>query len=223
MFKKIAIIVFIIGFILWFRLSGYSDMVTFDNMKSHADFFKDYVNANYFQSALIYFIGYNLFTALALPGAVIISICGGYVFGLTAGFLLSVTAATSGACLAFFASRYLVGAYINRKYKQQLNKFNSELSYNGYLYMLTMRFIPIFPFFLVNILAGLTSMKFRTFLWTTFIGILPGGFAFIYAGSRLSGLNSVKDVMSPEMLSAFVFLGCLALVPVFYKKITGKK
>lgn len=223
MFKKIAVLIFLIAFIIWFRVSGYSDLVTFDNMKSHADFFKDYVNNNYIKSAILYFIGYNIFTALALPGAVIISICGGYVFGLAGGLLFSITGATSGACLAFLASRYLLGTYINKKYQQQLTKFNHELSYNGYLYMLTMRLIPIFPFFLVNILAGLTSMRFRTFFWTTFIGIIPGGFVFIYAGSRLSQLNSVRDVLSSQMLSVFVFLGCLALIPVFYKKIKQNK
>lgn len=223
MIKKIATLAVILAFIVWFRLSGYADIVTFANLKAHADFFREFVHQHYFESALLYIIGYNVFTGLALPGAVVVSLCGGYVFGLAGGFIYTIIGAATGACFAFLSARYILGAYINRKYEQQLKKFNNELDYNGYLYMLTLRLIPIFPFFLVNILAGLTRMKCRTFFWTTLLGIMPGGFVFIYAGSRLSQINSLKDVFSPQMLLAFVFLGCLALVPVAYKKLIKKK
>lgn len=223
MLKKIVLFLIVISAVIWFRHSSYLDMITFANLKANADTLKAHVNSQYVKSAVIFVIGYNIFTALALPGAVIVSICSGYVFGLAGGLVLSILSATSGACCAFLFSRYLVGGWINAKYAEQLKRFNADLEENGHLYLLTLRLIPLFPFFLVNVLAGLTNIRFRTFLWTTAIGIIPGGFVFIYAGSRLSSVNSVNDIFTGRMLSVFILFASLMLVPVIYKKIKGKR
>lgn len=197
-------------------------LITFDNLKQNADVIKQYVHDRYVLSALAYIFLYLVFSGLALPGAVIVSLCGGYVFGVIGGLTFSVIGATAGASLAFFLSRFFLGHWLNTKYHDQLKKFNRELDSNGHLYMLTLRLIPIFPFFLINLMAGLTRLPFKTFLWTTFFGMIPGGFVFIYAGSRLSEITSVQDIFTAKILSAFVFLGLLMLLPVFYKKLKKK-
>jgi uncharacterized membrane protein YdjX (TVP38/TMEM64 family) len=198
-------------------------MVTFAYLKAHADGLKDYVHQHYTASALLYAAGYFVYTAFALPGAIIISLLGGYVFGVTVGLILSVGAATAGASASFLMSRYLIGNYIHAKYERQLTLLNNEISKNGYLYLLTLRFIPIFPFFLINILAGLTKIPFRTFLWTTAFGIIPGGFVIIFAGSRLGEINSPEEIFSQKMLMVFVLFGIMMLIPVIYSKIKSKK
>jgi len=221
--KKLILLAIIIALFFWLRTTDYIHMVTFENLKANGDIIRNYVHGRYVLSALIYIAGYSIFTGLALPGAVIISLCGGYVFGVAGGLTFSVIGATIGAVSAFFLARYFLGNWLNTKYADQLAKFNQELKTNGHLYMLTLRLIPIFPFFLINLMAGLTGIRFSTFLWTTFFGIIPGGFVFIYAGSRLSEVSSVSDIFSGKMLSAFVFLGLLMLLPVAYNKLIKKR
>lgn len=219
MFKKLIILILIAILIIVLRSSEYSDMATFSYLKANADGLKTYVHQHYVTSILLYSAGYFLYTAFALPGAIIISLFGGYVFGVAVSLLLSVGAATAGASTAFFISRYLLGNYIHDKYSRQLTLFNTELSKNGHMYLLTLRFIPIFPFFLINILAGLTNISFRTFLWTTAFGIVPGGFVIMFAGSRLGQINSPEEIFSSKMLLVFIFFGIMMLIPVIYNKI----
>ncbi|PLX69762.1 MAG: TVP38/TMEM64 family protein [Denitrovibrio sp.] len=197
-------------------------MLTFESLKTNSDALQSYVESNHLISLSLFMFIYIVVAGLNLPGAVILSLSGGFVFGTTLGTLLAVTGATIGAGLGFLMSRYLLGETLNKKYETQLAKFNNELTSNGYMYMLTLRLIPIFPFFLINILAGLTKLKLRTFLWTSFMGMIPGGFVFVYAGSRLNEISSVNDIFSPQILSAFILLGLLMLVPVIYKKLKSR-
>lgn len=105
----------------------------------------------------------------------------------------------------------------------RLAKFNDELDRNGAGYLLFMRFIPLFPFFLINLCAGLTNLKLRTFLWTTAVGILPGSLVFTYAGRQIREINSLGDIMTPQVYGAFILLAAFAVIPVIYKKIRQAK
>ncbi len=223
MFKKLIILILIAIIVIVLRNSEYSDLATFSYLKANADGLKAYVHQHYVTSILLYSAGYFLYTAFALPGAIIISLFGGYVFGVAVSLVLSVAAATAGASTAFFISRYLLGSYIHDRYSRQLSLFNTEISKNGHLYLLTLRFIPVFPFFLINILAGLTNIPFRTFLWTTAFGIIPGGFVIMFAGSRLGQINSPEEIFSPKMLLVFILFGIMMLIPVIYNKIKAKQ
>ncbi|WP_277655823.1 TVP38/TMEM64 family protein [Seleniivibrio woodruffii] len=222
MLKKSVLLIMVVFCIILLRNSPYADIITFDYLKTHADELKYYVHGHYAASVLMYLAGYFVFTAFALPGAIVLSLFGGYVFGVAAGLPMAICASTAGASAAFFMSRYLFGGYIQSKYAVQLDYFNNELSANGHLYMLTLRLIPIFPFFLINILAGLTKIPFRTFLWTTAAGMFPAGFVIFLAGSRLSEINSPGDIFSQKMLIVLVLFGALALLPVIYNKIRSK-
>jgi uncharacterized membrane protein YdjX (TVP38/TMEM64 family) len=130
--------------------------------------------------------------------------------------------ATLGATFAFLFSRYILGRAIQAKYGAQLEKFNRELDENGHLYLLTVRFIPVFPFFLINILSGLTKIPLWTYVWTTSAGILPGSLVYTFAGSQLGTINSIGDLLTGRILVAFLLLAALTLTPLVLKKLRAK-
>jgi uncharacterized membrane protein YdjX (TVP38/TMEM64 family) len=220
--KKIVLLLVIITSAVWLRNSPYSELLTLEALKNNTDILKSYVQANYLTTVISYLLIYIAVAGLNIPGAVILSLSGGYLFGAYAGTLYAVTASTAGAVIGFYTARYFFGNGLNARYSVQLAKFNSELEKNGSLYMLTLRLIPVFPYFLINILAGLTTMRLGTFVRTSFLGMIPGGFVFVYAGSRLNSIEKVSDIFSPGMLLAFVLFGLLMLLPVAFKKVKGR-
>jgi len=221
--KKIILLLLVVVAAVFVRNSQYADMLTIESLKANSDAIHSFVAGHFAVSALIFLIAYIAIAALNIPGAAVMSLGGGYIFGALAGTFLAVTGATIGAGLSFLMSRYIIGKSLNVKYAKQLARFNKELESNGYFYMLTLRLIPIFPFFLINILAGLTKMNLTTFLWTTYLGMIPGGFVYVYSGSRLNEVTSIRDIFSAGMLSAFALFGLLMLVPVIYKKIKDRR
>ena len=217
-YKKIillTIIVVVIFLVKFFNLDSY---ITFENLKLYKEKMLYYVNNNYLASAAGFIVVYIIFVAFSLPGAAVLSLACGFFFGMT-GVLYVNLGATSGAVLAFLAARYIIGNWIQGRYGDRMNSFNRDLEQNGKNYLLTLRLVPVFPFFLINLLAGLTGISLFTFFWTTAIGIIPGSLVFVYAGTRLSTINSMGDIISWQMLSAFALLGLLSLVPVFIQKI----
>jgi len=166
---------------------------------------------------------YVLVTALSIPGAVILTLAGGFLFCTAAGVIYIDAGATAGAACAFLSARYLLGNRLQQKYGGQLEKFNKEMDLNGANYLLTLRLIPVFPFFLINFLAGLTNVPLRTFLWTTCLGIIPGTAVFAFAGQQLGSLNSPADILSRKVIAAFAALGLLALAPAVWKRMRKEK
>jgi len=157
-------------------------------------------------------------TALSLPGAAILSLAAGAIFGSVLGTLYAVVAATVGATLAFLVTRYLLREVILAKFGPKLEGINRELETRGFNYLLFLRLVPLFPFFLINLAAGLTRLPLRVFVLGTLIGIIPGGFVFVNAGASLASINSLRDVASARVLGSFALLGLFALVPVLYGK-----
>lgn len=162
---------------------------------------------------------YILQTALSLPGAAILSLAAGAIFGSILGTLYAVGAATIGATAAFLVARYLLRDLVLAKFGAKLEGLNRELEERGFNYLLFLRLVPLFPFFLINLAAGLTRLPLRTFALGTFIGIIPGGFVFVNAGASLAVINSTKDIASPRVLGSFALLGLFALIPVIYGKL----
>jgi uncharacterized membrane protein YdjX (TVP38/TMEM64 family) len=160
---------------------------------------------------------------LALPGAAIMSISGGVLFGILPAMLYVNIAATTGATLSFLLSRYLIGSWVQSKYKSSLSNFNKEMDENGKRYLITLRLIPILPFFMINLAAGLTQISVFTFIWTTTLGIVPGSFAYVLAGNNLSSIQSANEILSKEVIFVFVILGLLSLVHPLSKKYLAKK
>ena len=138
---------------------------------------------------------------------------GGYLFGTFPAIVYVNIGATGGAVLAFLAARYLLGARLQERYRDRLANFNDEMERNGTRYFLTLRLIPVFPFFVVNFLAGLTRVPLGTFSWTTSLGIIPGTAVFAYAGHQLEHVRSISDIFTGKVLFAFLILAAFTLAP----------
>jgi len=162
---------------------------------------------------------YIIQTALALPGAVILSLSAGAIFGPLMGTIYAVSAASVGATLSFLVTRYLLRDSVVNRFGSKLESINQELETRGLNYLLFLRLVPVFPFFLINLAAGLTRLPLRTYILGTFIGIIPGGFVYVNAGASLASINRLSDIASPRVLGSFALLGLFALVPVIYTKL----
>jgi uncharacterized membrane protein YdjX (TVP38/TMEM64 family) len=170
------------------------------------------------------FVGvYIAQTALSLPGATILSLGAGAVFGLWQGLLLVNVGATLGATLAFLFTRYLFRDAVLSRFGSRLGRLNRELEQEGLSYLLFLRLVPVFPFFLINLGAGVTALPLRTFFFGTLIGIIPGSFVYVNAGASLATIHAVGGIASPRVLGSFALLGLFALVPVLYRKVRGSR
>jgi uncharacterized membrane protein YdjX (TVP38/TMEM64 family) len=161
---------------------------------------------------------YLVQTALSLPGAAILSLTAGALFGPALGTLYAVIAATGGATLAFLVTRYLLRDAVLEKFGSKLEGMNRELEVRGFNYLLFLRLVPVFPFFLINLAAGLTTLPLRTFFIGTLLGIIPGGFVYVNAGASLASIDSLSGIVSPRVLGSFTLLGLFALVPALYTR-----
>ena len=165
-----------------------------------------------FTVAAVYFVVYVLATALSFPGAVIITLAGGAIFGLGWGLLLVSFASTFGATLAFLASRFALREWVEARFGQRLADMHAGVDKDGAFYLFTLRLIPVVPFFLINLLMGLSRMKTWTYYWVSQLGMLAGTAVYVNAGTQLAQLDSVQGILSPALLGSFVLLGIFPLI-----------
>ena len=208
-----------IAIFLYLDLGRY---LSLDVLKANRDRLLAFAEANYAAAVVLFIVMYCAVTGLSLPGATIMTLAGGFIFGSFLGMLYVNVGATSGATIAFLASRYLLHDWVEQKFGARLGPIQEGFAKNAFSYLMTLRLIPLFPFFLVNLLSGLTRVNVGTYLAATALGIVPGSFVYAYAGRQLGTLNSLKEIASPNVLSAFTLLGLLALTPIIYKKLTKK-
>jgi len=220
--KLIVAVLFIaaIGAFFYFDLGTY---LSLDALKANRDALRGFTDANYTTSVIIFIVSYCVFVAFSLPGAVFFTLAGGFLFGSVVGTLYVNLGATSGSTLAFLAGRYLLRDWVEAKFGSRLEPFQEGFAKNGFNYLLTIRLIPIFPLFIVNLLCGLTRVSPGTYVVATALGIIPASFIYAYAGQQLGAINSLKEIASPNVLMALMLLGLLALAPIAYKKYTAKK
>lgn len=205
----------LVALFFWFDLGRY---LTLEALKENREALLDFYAAH--QAAMVagFIAIYVVQTALSLPGAAILSLAAGAIFGALLGTVYAVIGATIGAVLAFLVTRYLFHDAVERKFGEKLAKLNRELDQAGLNYLLFLRLVPVFPFFLINLAAGLTKMPLRTFFFGTLIGIIPGGFVYVNAGASLASITSTREIASLRVLGSFALLGLFALVPVVYRK-----
>jgi pyruvate/2-oxoglutarate dehydrogenase complex dihydrolipoamide dehydrogenase (E3) component/uncharacterized membrane protein YdjX (TVP38/TMEM64 family) len=163
-------------------------------------------------ATLGFFAVYVLVTALSLPGAAILTLAGGAIFGLWWGVLIVSFASTIGATGAFLVARYLARDAIQARYGERLKAINQGIEKEGAFYLFTLRLVPIFPFFLINLLLGLTRMRATTFFWVSQLGMFPGTLVYVNAGTQLAELQSLGGILSPGLIGAFVLLGVFPLI-----------
>ncbi len=208
-----------IGTFFYFDLGRF---LSLNSLKEHRDQLLAFTEANYVAAVVLFIAVYIAVTGLSLPGAVILTLAGGFLFGSVVATLFVNIGATTGATLAFLAARYLLRDWVEQKFGNTLGPIQAGFSKNAFNYLMTLRLIPLFPFFLVNMVSGLTRVSLGTYVTATALGIIPGSFVFAYAGRQLGSINSLQEIASPNVLLAFTLLGLLALVPVLYKKHANK-
>jgi uncharacterized membrane protein YdjX (TVP38/TMEM64 family) len=212
------VIVCAIGAFFYFDLGRY---LSLDTLKENRDHLLAFTEANYTVSVALFILVYIVVTGLSLPGAVILTLAGGFLFGSVLATLYVNLGATTGATLAFLAARYVLRDWVEHKFGRWLEPLQQGFAKNAFSYLLTLRLIPLFPFFVVNLVSGLTRMNVGTYAAATALGIIPGSFVYAYAGRQLGTINSLKEIASPNVIAAFVLLGLLALVPIIYKKLSA--
>ena len=204
-------LVILSGIVAFFLLDAHQ-YLTLDNLKVQQQAFSEYYQANTFQTLLIFFVVYVLITALSLPGAAIMTLLAGALFGLVTGLILVSFASTLGATLAFLSARYLFRDIAQKKFGHRLTAINEGIVRDGAFYLFTLRLVPVFPFFVINLVFGLTQMKALTFAWVSQLGMLAGTIVFVNAGTQLGQIDSLAGILSPGLILSFVILGVFPLL-----------
>ena len=209
-----------IGAFFYFDLGHY---LSLDALKENRDRLLAFTEANYVAAVALFITAYCLVVAASLPGAAIMTLAGGFLFGSLLGTLYVNLGATAGATAAFLVARYLLRDWVEAKFGNRLGPIQQGFASNAFSYLMTLRLIPLFPFFVVNMVSGLTRVSVATYVAATAIGIIPGSFVYAYAGRQLGTINSLREIASPNVLMAFTLLGLLALVPIVYQKFAARK
>ncbi|MEC5209061.1 pyruvate/2-oxoglutarate dehydrogenase complex dihydrolipoamide dehydrogenase (E3) component/uncharacterized membrane protein YdjX (TVP38/TMEM64 family) [Psychrobacter sp. PL15] len=213
--KKLLIVLTVILIVTGFFFFGFNDLLTLEGIQSRLGQFYQWRNDSPLLVGGVFFLAYLIIAAFSLPGAALMTLLAGALFGLWWGVLLASFASSIGALCAFLASRYLLRDSFQKKFATKLKSINQGVEKDGGFYLFTLRLLPLFPFFLVNILMGLTTIKSWTYYWVSQIGMLAGTFVYVNAGVQLAQIDSLKDIISPALIGSFVLL---AVFPLIAKK-----
>lgn len=188
------------------------DYLTLETLKSQQAAIETYRSNRPGLAVAVYALIYIAVTGLSLPGATILTLAGGAVFGLLWGTLIVSFASSIGATLAFLAARFLFRDAVKVRFGDRLNTVNKGMDRDGALYLFTLRLVPIFPFFVINLVMGLTTLKTQTFYWISQIGMFAGTVVYVNAGTQLGKLESLSDILSPGLIGSFALLGIFPLL-----------
>jgi pyruvate/2-oxoglutarate dehydrogenase complex dihydrolipoamide dehydrogenase (E3) component/uncharacterized membrane protein YdjX (TVP38/TMEM64 family) len=213
---RLLVVVVLVACVTAFFAAGGQRYLSFDNVKSQQAAIQSWRAAHPLQAAAAFFSLYVFVTGLSLPGAALLTLAGGAVFGLLWGTLLVSFASSIGATLAFLASRFLLRDWVERRFHRLLEPLNAGVQREGGFYLFTLRLIPAIPFFAINLAMGVTRMRARTFYWVSQLGMLAGTLVYVNAGTQLGRIASPADVLAPELIGAFLLLG---IFPLLAKKV----
>ncbi len=216
--NKIVIVCVIILGVVAFRYFDLGQYLTLEYIKASQEKFQILYRENRFLVVATYMGIYIVVTALSLPGAVVLSLAGGGLFGLTVGTIVVSFASTIGATLACLVARFLLRDWVQNKFGDRLTIINNGIAKEGSFYLFTLRLIPVFPFFVINLVMGLTKLPLFTFFWVSQVGMLAGTVVFVNAGKELAKIDSLSGILSPGLIGSFVILG---LFPITVKKLVS--
>ena len=214
------------GLILVFAL-GLQDYLSCDVLRDNRAWLTDWVGRNGVLAGLLFMAIYVVAIALSVPGGVILTVAGGFLFGIVPATGMVVVAATAGATILFLAARTAFGGPLRAKAGPWLGKLERGFAENALSYLLVLRLVPLFPFFVVNLVPAFLGVSLRTYVIGTFLGIIPGTFVFASVGAGLGsifdagGQCALENVLTPQVLIALIGLAGLSLIPVIHKKLTG--
>lgn len=215
-FGRIIVILLIAAAVAAYILFDAGQYLTLDYLKAQQHDIITFYQQNQLLTIGSYFLVYVIVTAVSLPGAAIMTLAGGAIFGLTLGTVIVSFASTIGATLAFLVSRLLLKNFVQRKFHEKLVSINDGIKKDGAFYLFTLRLIPAFPFFVINLVMGLTPIRTWQFFWVSQLGMLPGTIVYVNAGSQIGAINSLGDILSPGLILSFVLLG---IFPLLAKKV----
>ena len=214
--SKLLLLLFIFGLIGAFFLFDGHRYLTLEFLKAQQAAIESYRSAHPVSAALVFALLYIVVTGLSLPGATILTLAGGGVFGLGLGVLIVSFASTIGATLAFLAARFLFRDAVTARFGTRLKAIDEGLSRDGPFYLFALRLVPLFPFFMINLAMGLTALPVSTFYWVSQVGMLAGTLVYVNAGTQLAQLQTLSDILSPALVGSFALLG---VFPLLAKKI----
>ena len=214
--KKILVVVIVVALIAAYFIFDLGQFLNLEYIKAQQGRIMEYRDANPVQTALLFFVLYILITGLSLPGAAIITLVAGAIFGLVIGSILVSFASSIGATCAFLVSRYVLRDSIQSRYGDKLRAINEGVEKDGALYLFTLRLVPLFPFFVINLLMGLTPISTKKFYIVSQIGMLAGTVVYVNAGTQLAKIDSLSGILSPALIASFVLLG---IFPLLAKKV----
>jgi uncharacterized membrane protein YdjX (TVP38/TMEM64 family) len=226
--RLIPLIVLGAGVAAFFAL-GLDEYLTFEELRSNREALMSFVAAMPVVSVLLFVLVYTTAVALSVPGAVVLTLTGGFLFGIWEGTAAVVVGATAGATLLFLTARFVFGEALRAKAGPWLAKMEAGFNEDALSYLLVLRLIPAFPFFIVNLVPAFLGVSLRTFVIATFLGIIPGTFVFASIGAGLGSIFdsaqefSLMGALTPQVITALVGLAVLSLLPVAYKKIKARR
>ena len=216
--RKLALLGLILALVAAFFVFDLGQYLSLEALKAEQAALDARVAANPWQAAGLFFLAYVAVTALSLPGAALMTLLGGALFGLLEGFVLVSFASTLGASLAMLSSRFLLRDWVQARFGQRLAGIDAGIEREGAFYLFALRLVPLFPFFLINLAMGLTRLPLRSYWWVSQLGMLPGTLVYVNAGRELGQLQSLAGILSPGLLGAFALLG---LFPLLARKLLG--
>lgn len=211
LFQRIAIAILIAGAVIAFQVFRLGDYLTLSHLKASREEFAVLYEGHPGAVIASYMAVYVLVTALSLPGAAIMTLAGGALFGLWVGTLTVSFASSIGATLACLVSRFILHDWVQARFGDKLSTINDGIEREGAFYLFTLRLVPVFPFWLINLVAGMTKMPVRTFYWVSQIGMLPATVVYVNAGKELAKIGSLSDILSPGLIVSFVLIGIFPL------------
>ena len=214
--RKLIILAVIIGVVAVFRIFHLGDYLTLAYIKGAQQRFGAWYGDQPIAVISVYMLIYIAVTALSLPGAAVMTLAGGALFGLWAGTLIVSFASTIGATLACLVSRFMLRDWVEGKFGDKLSVINEGIAREGAFYLFTLRLIPVFPFFVINLVMGLTNMPLRTFYGVSQLGMLAGTIVYVNAGKELGKIESLSGILSPGLIASFILLG---IFPLAVKKL----
>ena len=209
---RILVIGALVGLVAAFFAFDLGQYLTLDALKENRADLQELIASNPWLYGLIFFVVYVIVTGASLPGAAILTLAGGALFGTLKGTIIVSFASSIGATLAFLMARFLLRDWVQGKFGSYLNKINQELEKDGAFYLFTLRLVPAFPFFVINLVMGLTPIKVGTFYIISQLGMLAGTVVYVNAGTQIGQLESLGGILTPQFIGSFVALGLLPLI-----------
>ena len=220
---RIALAVLLLGSLGAFFALGGPRYLSFETLNAHRDQLLAFKSRHFWPMLVAALLVYAAAVAISIPGGVLMSLAMGFLFGRWVGTAVVVVAATLGATAAFLAARYLFADAARRRMGPRLERLARGFEEDAFNYLLFVRLVPVFPFWLMNLVPAFTPVRTRTFMAATALGIIPGTFVFTNLGESLLRIRSTRDLLSTSVLLSFTLLGLLALVPVVIRKLKTKE